>query len=1015
MNNKYLISILRYGFVALVGATALIGCNDDNNREGNYSKSSRISVIQESFGSQTRAGASPIIQQETIDLGDGIFMDVTLQEDFGQVENEDVKTRTGLKEDTYTILGYYEDGRYAGANVGTVTYTGEGESRKGVFTFTDDFKFHNGNYDFICVNSAVELSDNRDMALVNRGKAKNTPVLISDAEKGTINNDTIDIVFTMRHKESGIRFSLNTSGEFSGVKATISTSNAKPSVHKYNLPDIELDTDAIASSEVPNVELEIEGGSQTTPYEYFLPGTDASDVTITFNEGTVWGRSLKGQSITLSSFKELLEANTRYTAIINIRDGIPAFDGIIAIGHDGKLTLTAETNQDALARTVFFKYGSVVATSSRNIAWRADEAVYNPTNPNVSFDTWASVPSDNANVVHTWESVQAGKGDPCRLVGLDATALSSSNYDNGEWRLPTQEDYVKESTLIGDWTTTGYKGNGSTDYPGRMVTIGSAPVFHPAVGYRKAEDGGFDEHKTTGLFWTNELPLDKGVRLYFKTDADGVNVIVRNLTSDPNVGSPIRCVRQSVPAAGEIPAFDHIIAIGKDGKLTVTAESQKDTEARTVFFKYGSVVAQSSINAAWAANQVMFNPTTNDNSHYAEWSNILTQNTHIIHTLASVQAGKGDPCRLVGLDVSEIKEGKIDNKVWRMPTLAEHLQATTTNSSPIKHATSSYVGKYITLKSDYIESTIFYPILGYRNAVNHDVLYPEVIGDYWSSISYNTGNGYYLRIHNDPITVGGNQTVEVALPIRCVPQVVPGTGPAGIVPAFDGVIAIGSNGRLTVTAETDEDDNARTVYFKFGGIIGFGPIKKWINEWNPEVSLAVVTFNPTGKDYSGAKWEDFPIAGANDIDESYHTHGNILLGKGDPCRLVGLSEEEVLSGARIDNGEWRMPTDSEYKTRVIEDEKVEMYKNTEYYMKTVKMTINDKNVAYHYPLLGRIWSLSAPQDLHVNGNYWSGSRNGNENSYRFLFERKGDSITSQYVSCGQVAGFTIRCVPQVKK
>ena len=64
--------------------------------------------------------------------------------------------------------------------------------------------------------------------------------------------------------------------------------------------------------------------------------------------------------------------------------------------------------------------------------------------------------------------------------------------------------------------------------------------------------------------------------MYFKTDADGVNVIERNLTSNPNVGSPIRCVLQSVPAAVEIPAFDHIIAIGKDGKLTVTADAQKD-------------------------------------------------------------------------------------------------------------------------------------------------------------------------------------------------------------------------------------------------------------------------------------------------------------------------------------------------------------------------------------------------------------------------------------------------------
>ena len=146
MNSKYLLGILRFGLAAWVGTTVLVGCSDDDNKGEKYSKGSRISIVQESFGSKTRTGATPTIHQETIDLGGGIFMDVTLQEDFGQTDNEDVKTRAELKEDTYTILGYYEeDGSYAGANVGTVTYTGEGESRKGVFTFTDDFKFHSGN------------------------------------------------------------------------------------------------------------------------------------------------------------------------------------------------------------------------------------------------------------------------------------------------------------------------------------------------------------------------------------------------------------------------------------------------------------------------------------------------------------------------------------------------------------------------------------------------------------------------------------------------------------------------------------------------------------------------------------------------------------------------------------------------------------------------------------------------------------------------------------------------------
>ena len=96
---------------------------------------------------------------EIIDLGDGIFMNVVLQEDF-EADSQQSITRAGdtlITDGDYTILGYYKDGRYAGENKGTVKY--------GIYSPTDEFKFHDGEYDFVCVRE-VPLSSDRMSAIV---------------------------------------------------------------------------------------------------------------------------------------------------------------------------------------------------------------------------------------------------------------------------------------------------------------------------------------------------------------------------------------------------------------------------------------------------------------------------------------------------------------------------------------------------------------------------------------------------------------------------------------------------------------------------------------------------------------------------------------------------------------------------------------------------------------------------------------------------------------------------------
>ena len=48
---------------------------------------------------------------------------------------------------------------------------------------------------------------------------------------------------------------------------------------------------------------------------------------------------------------------------------------------------------------------------------------------------------------------------------------------------------------------------------------------------------------------------------------------------------------------------------------------------------------------------------------------------------------------------------------------------------------------------------------------------------------------------------------------------------------------------------------------------------------------------------------------------SFHTAANLQQGRGDPCRLVGYTVQQIRTeldaGRRIDNGQWRLPTDAE--------------------------------------------------------------------------------------------------------
>ena len=742
----------------------LSSCSDDE-KTTSYGSGMRITIQQESFGAVTRAAATGSIHQETYDLGDGIFMDVTLQEDFADAAQP--ITRSGLTDGRYTILGYYTDGRFAGSNVGMVSGS--------TFVPVDDFKFHDGTYDFICVSN-VDITPNNDIAIVQRGQAKERVALISDKVRGEIKGEDVELTFTMRHKESGIRFCLNSSGGFDGVKAVIATekpTTEKPAIHHWALPA--LSSTLVESSPLGNIEIDIANNvlQVESEYEYFLPGTDATDITLTFTDGSVWGRDLKGRSIMLTDITNSLVANTRYTATITFRDAMPAFEGIIAIGSDGKLTLTAESDKDFGARMVFFKGGSVVASGSRYADWSTEQVVYNPAGTN--FANWVSIPFAPGGVnidadYHTYKNVMEGRGDPCRLVGLDV--ITESNFDNSLWRLPTKGEY--EKAAIEQWLTSetsNYVGNGGVVYAGYPITINGAEIFHPAVGVRNSS-GKLENSTISSRYWSATSTGPTNIS----------NLAISSSTNklkgtNPGGGAyPVRCVPQEkkvVPGIGAdypIPAFNHIIAIGSDGKLTVTAEDN-DKDARLVYFKFGSVIALSCANE-WSSKEVAYNPSKLSLDDLNTWDGVpylkgSTEVGSVSHNAQTVSEGMGDPCRLVGLTDDDISSGKVDNGEWRLPTKDEHKDVTASSVSNGLDEHRDYKGRYITLSNKDFPSPVFYPIVSTRIASGIDsvesVFYLSSTS-YWQTCSTLFFNSGTILDNMLPSFLNHGFTV------RCVPQ-----------------------------------------------------------------------------------------------------------------------------------------------------------------------------------------------------------------------------------------------------
>ena len=258
---------------------------------------------------------------------------------------------------------------------------------------------------------------------------------------------------------------------------------------------------------------------------------------------------------------------------------------------------------------------------------------------------------------------------------------------------------------------------------------------------------------------------------------------------------------------------------GSTGRITwdATANSGAGGYAIThdprnagLYFKYGSVVGIYSHHASIKELDPPLIPST-DAYHpandvawtpqgalvtYPNWSDVPNLNnalkdiTLFLHTPANVKAGLGDPCRLVGLNLTTIQNtvagsltmNQINNYTWRLPTTLENLaftgyssgnNATTVhwwNQSQSGNISFDVAGaEFPSRGSSGMHK--FLPAAGYRDQIAGTVQGQTTNGYFWSNeISLLTGSGGSLMSFTNSSVMPDNGVAGAhwAVSVRCI-------------------------------------------------------------------------------------------------------------------------------------------------------------------------------------------------------------------------------------------------------
>jgi hypothetical protein len=218
-----------------------------------------------------------------------------------------------------------------------------------------------------------------------------------------------------------------------------------------------------------------------------------------------------------------------------------------------------------------------------------------------------------------------------------------------------------------------------------------------------------------------------------------------------------------------------------------TTQGGKANNDNQMFFMFGSVVGFTNTVAAngtaWPGmTAVKFNPpgttyatTVDGYQSIPSWYQVGTDITidgyissSSYHTLANVQAGRGDPCKLIGLTINQIAAGVYDSGLYRLPTNTENvIYANPTHVAGNGWIVGTTPTAGIRIGSD---STTFLPASGFRDPSNGSAAHIGSIGHYWSSTPQSFSTGHTISFRDGYAYPNDNYYASSGSPIRCVKQ-----------------------------------------------------------------------------------------------------------------------------------------------------------------------------------------------------------------------------------------------------
>ena len=465
--------------IALLSLTA---CSNDDNKTTDEGQVSAVQAIEfkvdfadynaEQEVGVTRANKEVKLEQQMVDLGNGILAQCSLQRDTTK-QTKSASTRA-LTNDTYTMLAYdAATHAYKGNITGTVT--------GGVFTSTSanqDIVLTPGTYDFVLYNSKVTRSGNN--LTVNRADAD--AALIGRTQQViTATPNKQKVPFTMKHVGAKVKIKLTGYMDFPAVTATLASVNATD-VPNSSIYDASTGTwtagtgTTISTNTTFNASTELKYFSVTytsTSNEetMFMPATDVSKLKLTFNSGNIYLLNMANASLTFSPASTLkLEQNGAY--VLNVK----LMYRFLYLMSDGTTGFINETTYGGGTKTPI----AVVLSRSNRIAVALKDVPGGGYWQSVQFGTYNTHQTTEDNALNagatsgrdeTWDaSYSTG------TIGVKATNpsfqafKSAAEYDPGvtytgtpalQWYLPSFSDFKWLLTLgFGDKTavTQAYRG-----------------------------------------------------------------------------------------------------------------------------------------------------------------------------------------------------------------------------------------------------------------------------------------------------------------------------------------------------------------------------------------------------------------------------------------------------------------------------------------------------------------------------------------------------------------------------